>query len=428
MRPQGAGGMGKSRDIAIIGAGIGGLAAATLLSRAGHRVAVYERFAASRPIGSGLMLQPTGLAALQRLGLRSQIEALGARIDALHGLNERGGLVFDLNYADLDPALYAVGVHRAALHAALWQAFVGSGATIETDWTIVDVATKADGRAQLSDDRARTTPGFDLVVDASGARSPLRSLVTKAAQRQFAYGAVWASVPDLGIAPATLAQRYVKAKIMIGHLPVGRIDASSAPLAAFFWSLKPADYPAWRAGFDDWRPQVARLWPALEPVMANLVQADDFTLASYMHFTAPRPFRGTLALLGDAAHATSPQLGQGANSALLDALALSDALDRSGDIAQALATYARQRRRHVRFYQLASAALTPFFQSDSRLLADVRDLAFDRLKIIPYLRREMLRTLAGLKTGLVTSATPDGLAGAQSAAADARIDAPVAMG
>jgi 2-polyprenyl-6-methoxyphenol hydroxylase-like FAD-dependent oxidoreductase len=161
--------------------------------------------------------------------------------------------------------------------------------------------------------------------------------------------------------------------------------------------------------------------------MANLVQADDFTLASYMHFTARRPFRGALALLGDAAHATSPQLGQGANSALLDALALSDALDRSGDIAQALATYARLRRRHVRFYQLASAALTPFFQSDSRLLADVRDLAFHRLKIVPYLRREMLRTLAGLKTGLMASATPESLAGT-AAAADARIDASVAVG
>ena len=117
---------------------------ATLLG-AGHRIVVYERFAASRPIGSGLMLQPTGLAALQRLGLRGQIEALGARIGALHGLNERGGLVFDLSYADLDPALYAVGVHRAALHAALWEAFVRSGASIETGWTIVDVMATADG-------------------------------------------------------------------------------------------------------------------------------------------------------------------------------------------------------------------------------------------------------------------------------------------
>jgi 2-polyprenyl-6-methoxyphenol hydroxylase-like FAD-dependent oxidoreductase len=414
--------MGGSFDIAIIGAGVSGLAAATQLRRAGHRVIVYERFAASRPIGSGLMLQPTGLAALARLGLRGKIEALGARIGALHGLNENGGLVFDLRYADLDPSFYAIGVHRAALHNALWAAFAQSGAALEADWTIVDVAVAADGRARLSDEKGRATPAFDLVVDASGARSALRSLATKTIARQFAYGAVWASIPDLGIAPETLAQRYVKARIMIGHLPVGRIDAASAPLAAFFLGLKPADSPAWRGGFDDWRREVARLWPALEPVVANLNQPDDFTLASYMHFTARRPFRGPFVLIGDAAHATSPQLGQGANSALLDALALSDALDRTRDVATALAAYARLRKRHVRFYQLASATLTPFFQSDSRLLATVRDVTFDRMKIVPYLRREMLRTLAGLKTGAMTSASAETLAGIAAAMREASVD------
>ena len=421
--------MRRSHDIAIIGAGVGGLAAATLLRRASHRVTVYERFAASRPIGSGLMLQPTGLAALERLGLRAPIEALGARIDRLHGVNERGGLVFDLSYADLDPSLYAVGVHRAALHAVLWDAFVGSGAAIETGWTIADVATGADGGARLIDDKGRQSPRFDLAIDASGARSSLRRLATQAKAREFAYGAVWTSVPDLAIAPATLAQRYIKAKIMIGHLPVGRVSAQSTPLAALFWSLKPTDHAAWRTGFEDWRRQVPRFWPALEPVMAALAGPDDFALASYMHFTARRPFRGPLALIGDAAHATSPQLGQGANSALLDALALGDALDATDDIAQALEAYARLRRRHVRFYQLASAALTPFFQSDSRVLADVRDLAFHRLKVVPYLRREMLLTLAGLKTGFLSNASAPALAGAaRRTAPDASVDALMPMG
>jgi 2-polyprenyl-6-methoxyphenol hydroxylase-like FAD-dependent oxidoreductase len=419
--------MGQSFDIAIIGAGVGGLAAATRFRRMVHRVVVYERFAASRPIGSGLMLQPTGLAALERLGLRAPIEALGARIDRLHGVDERGGLVFDLGYSDLDPSLYALGVHRAALHAVLWSAFAASGAALETGWAIADVATGADGRARLIDDRARTSPGFDLVVDASGARSCLRRLVTQAKARPFAYGAVWASVPDLAIAPATLAQRYVAAKIMIGHLPIGRIDAQSPPLAALFWSLKPADHPAWRTGFEDWRRQVAQLWPALEPVVAGLDSPEDFALASYVHFTARRPFRGPLALIGDAAHSTSPQLGQGANSALLDVLALGDALEETGDIASALQAYARFRRRHVRFYQLASAALTPFFQSDSRLLADVRDLAFHRLKAIAWLRGEMLRTLAGLKTGLLTSASAQALAGAPREALKASVDAVAPM-
>ena len=130
-----------------------------------------------------------------------------------------------------------------------------------------------------------------------------------------------------------------------------------------------------------------------------------------MHYTAPKPFKGPLALIGDAAHATSPQLGQGANNGLLDAITLSDAIATSPDLTTALNLYAKTRRGHVRFYQMASALMTPFFQSDSGGLAILRDMSFDRMKFVPYLRREMLRTLAGLKTGLFTHAMPERLAG-----------------
>ena len=83
-------------EIAIVGAGVAGLASAILLTRLGHRVVVYERFADVRPLGSGLMMQPTGLAALARLGLRRDLEALGHRIERLHGLAARGTTVFVL--------------------------------------------------------------------------------------------------------------------------------------------------------------------------------------------------------------------------------------------------------------------------------------------------------------------------------------------
>src|ERR1041384_2497634 len=101
-------------DVAVIGAGIAGLASATLLARGGHRVVLHERYETPRPLGSGLMLQPTGLAALQRLGLRQGVEALGARIDRLYGVTDRGSTIFDLAYVDLDRQLYATGIHRAA--------------------------------------------------------------------------------------------------------------------------------------------------------------------------------------------------------------------------------------------------------------------------------------------------------------------------
>ncbi|MES2713715.1 MAG: NAD(P)/FAD-dependent oxidoreductase [Pseudomonadota bacterium] len=397
-------------SVAVIGAGVAGLAVGIRLAREGHHVTLFERFPEARPVGSGLMLQPTGLAALERLGLRDAITSLGARINRLHGSTDRGATVFDLGYSDLVPGLHAIAVHRAALHGVLWDGLCGSGASIETARAIASVEAVADGRARLVDASGRATPAFDLVLDASGAHSTLRPAPGGA---PFAYGAVWASVPDSGFAPNSLTQRYIAAHTMLGWLPVGRATAGGAPLAAFFWSLKPDGHAAWAQGFAAWQEQVAALWPAMASVVAALPGPEALTLARYMHYTAPVPFRGPLVLLGDSAHATSPQLGQGANAALLDAMALADALERCADIPTALAAYGAARRAHIRFYQAASRLMTPFFQSDSATLAWARDRVFDRLKLVPYLRREMIRTLAGLKTGAFSHEDATRLAGAE---------------
>ena len=142
-------------------------------------------------------------------------------------------------------------------------------------------------------------------------------------------------------------------------------------------------------------------------LLTGLGGAADFTPARYAHFTARRVSRGNLVLIGDASHMTSPQLGQGANHGLIDAVVLSDALLASKSTEVALRLFTEHRKRHVGFYQFASALMTPFFQSDSQLLAMVRDLTFHRMKILPYLQREMVLTLAGLKTGMFSSASPD---------------------
>ncbi|WP_332657207.1 FAD-dependent oxidoreductase [Brevundimonas sp.] len=385
----------RPADIAVVGAGPAGLAVALMLVRQGRRVMVHERFATPRPMGAGFMLQPTGLHVLDGLGLTPRVESCGQRIDHIFGREARhGGVVLDVRYSDLKRPRPAIGIHRAAMFAILFEACLEAGVDFETDREIVG----ADA-GRLIDSGGRRSAPFNLVVDASGARSAIASDM-RVERRDLAWGALWTTVPWPGppFDPTALEQVYLGASRMLGVLPSGVLPtAPAAPLATFFWSLKTEIWPDWHAlGLETWKDHCLRLWPELSPVMDAITDREQMTLASYGHQTLARPIGERLAVIGDAAHSTSPQLGQGVNMALLDARALADALATETDLAAALAAYARRRRWHVRLYQALSLGFTPFYQGDGRLLPWVRDHLLGKVARLPFSPRLLAATVSGL--------------------------------
>lgn len=353
------------REIAIAGCGVAGLACATLLTRQGARCVVYDKLDAPRPLGSGLILQPVGLNVLDRIGAGARLRALGAPIARLYGLSGRR-VVLDVRYADRGRAAQmGLGVHRGALFEALFDAAREAGVAFETGREILaasgGVLTFADGRR---------SPRFDLVIDALGAWSPLSR---RAAPLDF--GALWANLDWIeGFDARALEQRYEGAHKMAGVLPIGRVRTDAPHQAAYFWSLRRDAYAAWRAApLEAWKHQARTLWPETTLYLDHIRAHDDLVFASYAHRTLADPVGPRIAHVGDAWHCTSPQLGQGANMALLDALALAHAFESQTNLDAALGEYARLRAWHVRLYQTASFLFTPAYQSDSRAYAWVRD-------------------------------------------------------
>ena len=392
--------MGLKLNIAVCGCGPAGLASAVLLQRAGHRVRLFERFATPRPVGSGLILQPTGLGVLRELGLIDQMTNLGARIERLFGrVVPSNRVVLDVRYRALGPGWNALAVHRSALFDALHGAAVLSGIEMVFSTAIARVDRSNERIALVTTDGLRHE-GFDLVVDALGANSPLAAGLAR--RTILPYGALWANVPwpERGpMQPNALEQRYRRASCMVGVLPIGQRAKGEPRMAAFFWSMRRDQVAQWRSkDLADWKTDVAKLWPQAEPVVDAITDIDQLTFAQYDHFTVLAPHSDRLVHIGDAARATSPQLGQGANMALLDALALAHALDSSKPLSDSLRSYARMRYWHVRLFQWASATFTPFYQSDSRMLPIVRDWLAAPFSRLPVADRILARLVSGMTT------------------------------
>src|SRR4051794_22564690 len=367
------------RHVGIVGAGTAGLAAAALLARAGDLVDVLERAPSPGPVGAGLLLQPTGIGVLERLGVLEEVRAGATRIERVVGTTVGGRRFMDLAYGADE---YGLGVHRGALFTALLGAAERAGARLRPGVEVVD---RRGG--VLIDAAGREHGPYDLIVGADGARSTMRRFLgVRARVFEHRWGALWGIFAGGGF--DCLDQYFDGARRMAGFLPTGPGGVS------LFWSVRVDRIDAELArGFTAFRDELLSLAPRAEALAFESL--DQLMPASYRQVTLPRWHDGRLVLLGDAAHALSPQLGQGANLALMDAAGLADApsLDASEP----------DPRRQARFYAFGARALNAVFQNDLDFMAWQRDRLMAPVSRLPWVRGRALDVLYGRADGLFTS-------------------------
>lgn len=390
--------------VGVVGCGVAGQATATFLADAGHDVTIFERFAEPRPLGAGLLLQPTGLAVLRALRLEQQALSRGRRVFGLEAKTAGGRTVLDLSYSTLHPAAHGLGIRRGVLFDLLYGRLKRSPAQLVTGTEIIDVA-REHGRAVIVDKTLERHGPFDLVVVADGAHSALRRrLMPDAHQQLYDWGCVWTTVADsAGIGTTSLLRQRVRGtRQMMGLLPVGEGQLT------MYWSLPTAALaPGVPLDLGVMQRTARALWPEAAGIMAAAIEADDFSRATYRNVALPRWNDGPILFIGDAAHGTSPQLGQGANLGLVDAWTLAEGLGAGADVPSAIARFAERRSATVRFYRQASHLLTPMFQSNIGAFGWARDAFMGLACRLPVSRTMATTTLAGVRTGWLSAARLD---------------------
>lgn len=360
-------------DFLVIGAGIGGLATAQALLRLGHRVRVYEAAAELREIGAGVVLGANAMRALDELGLHDAVRPVGTPLTTVSLYNERGRV---LNRADTSSFTAQLGydnlaVHRADLQRELLR--VLPPGVVQLGHRLARFEQTATHVTAFFENGAQATA--EALVAADGIRSRVRLQLLPASRPRYAGYTCWRAVVRAGVPglPTTGSSETWGRAGRFGLVPVadGRLYwfacvNSPAPDNPIYKAYQVVDLERRFAGFHAPIPQVLAA-----TTDADLLWGDLYDLAPLASLAFSR-----VLLLGDAGHATTPNLGQGAGMAVEDAAVLARCLRAApADVPAAFRAFDRQRRPRTRRIVEQSRQLGQLAQFTPSWLAPLRNAA-----------------------------------------------------
>ncbi|MFI2101783.1 FAD-dependent oxidoreductase [Isoptericola sp. NPDC019693] len=327
--------------VVVVGAGVGGLAAAGLLVDRGHDVEVHERADAPRETGAAFNLWSGGTAILADLGI--PLDGLGTTLDTIENRSWDGRL---LGRIDLAAATRRFGTPQLCVRrldlARRLAARLPDGTVTFRSACVGVTPRERSAVVRLADG---TTARGDVVVGADGGRSVVRRGILDAGEPRPTGWATWQ-----GMMPAPPGAELVRAGFfMVGREGLaGMFDAGGGTVQWWFDRRWTPEEPAPESVVADLRSRFGR-WADPVPALLDRIGDDDVSLYPHHGHPVTRSWgRGRVTLLGDAAHLMPPTAGQGANQALEDAWVLARTLDDADDVPGALRAYERRRARRAR--------------------------------------------------------------------------------
>ena len=328
--------------VAVVGGGIGGLSAANALFRRGLDVTVFEQVGTLREIGTGLSLFPNGRRQLERMGLKDALARVGAKVGDVSVYRMDGSLVGPMPTTDSSGWNGVYGMHRADLSRTLAESLPAS--VIRTAHRCIGFEQNA--RAALLKFANGTTAEADVVVGADGIQSLLQKYIVQPSTPEYSGSRAYR-----GLVPREKLPEWRKEthQIWMGdgkHFMVYPVRRGELLNYVGFVPTEDETVESWSAVGD--HDQLAASFEGWDRRVVGLLEKVDSCLWWGLYDRRPLASwtNGRLALLGDAAHAMLPHLGQGANQAIEDAVALAVFLEgrNSGDVVDILRHYEAFRR------------------------------------------------------------------------------------
>lgn len=396
-------------SVAIIGCGTAGPSAALFLKKLGFQVEIFEKAPRFEAVGAGFLLQPSGMQVLHHLGLMSEVLKIGDPINRLYSHNQANRTMLDLKYNEVLSGLFGLGIYRPAFLDIFIHALNQAEIPIHLNTEVIDVQNSIES-CTLKTSQGIWDKKYDLVLLCDGARSQLRQTLNIHKRcEEYPWGAIWFIGKDDDFEFTDCLYQVVEnCKNMIGLLPTGKIpDHPETHYVSLFYSLENSQMKNFFArDLNSFKNEILYYIPKAKKFLEQITHMDQLTFARYFDIMLKPWHKNRIIVLGDSAHATSPQLGQGVNLALCDAWQLYQSLSEHPQFDQAFKHYHKQRRAQLAYYQFTTRLLTPFFQSHSKSLGVLRDLVFPIMNKIPPIRKQMVRTMSGVKRGFFRKSYP----------------------
>ena len=339
-------------NILIIGAGIGGLSSAIALRRKGHDVTLIERDPEWSVYGVGIIQQSNVLRAMDALGVLDRFMDAACGFDAVEIFIPDGTKVARVPSPRLVEGRPAnVGIGRRALQKVLGDAAKDAGASIQLGVTAE--AIEDDGRVVHVTFSNGKAGDYDLVIGADGVYSQTRAaLLPDAETPQFTGQAVWRY--NFPRTPGLDALQVYNGPTGVGLVPMGE------DLMYMYVTTPEPDNPRYETHgiAEKMRAKLAQCSPAIRALGEQITDDEGVVYRPLEGMLVTGPWhKGRVGLLGDAVHATTPHLGQGAGMAVEDAIVLAEELDRYDNVEAALAAYRDRRFDRCAYIVNASLAI-----------------------------------------------------------------------